>query len=231
MLRELISILRSSDPLRELGAQFTEMLRIARELTLKAGKIFFEGQEKPEERSWVYEQDILVNQLQRRIRKQVIAHLSVSGNSADLPYCLLLMSLVKDVERIGDYAKNLTEITEFFDGPLPDDDIVAELREVRHGVEATFHGLSQTLDEADQESALRLIEQGKDIARRCDILVVRAAHSSHSSNTTAAIVLATRHYKRIGGHVMNILSSVVMPLHKIDYYDEDSIPEHLKTQP
>lgn len=231
MLRELISILRSSDPLRELGAQFTEMLRIARELTLKAGKIFFEGQEKPEERSWVYEQDVQVNQLQRQIRKQVIAHLSVSGNSADLPYCLLLMSLVKDVERIGDYSKNLTEITEFFDGPLPDDDIVAELREVRHGVEAAFAGLSQTLNEGDQETALRLIGRGQDIARRCDILVVRAAHSSHSSSTTAAIVLATRHYKRIGGHVMNILSSVVMPLHKIDYYDEDSIPEHLKTQP
>ena len=35
------------------------------------------------------------------------------------------------------------------------------------------------------------------------------------------LVLATRYYKRIGGHVLNVLSSVVMPLHKVDYYDED----------
>jgi hypothetical protein len=35
--------------------------------------------------------------------------------------------------------------------------------------------------------------------------------------------LGCRYYKRIGGHVLNILSSVVMPLHKIDYYDEDEI--------
>ena len=48
---------------------------------------------------------------------------------------------------------------------------------------------------------------------------------------TAAQVLGTRYYKRIGGHVLNILSSVVMPLHKIDYYDEDSIPAELRTQP
>ncbi|UCG86071.1 MAG: hypothetical protein JSW71_19540 [Gemmatimonadota bacterium] len=231
MLRELISILRSSDPLRELGAQFTEMLRIAQELTLKPGKIFFEGQDRPEERSWVYDQDVQVNELQRRIRKQVIAHVSLTGNSADLPYCLLLMSLVKDVERIGDYSKNLTEITEFFDGPLPDDDIVAELREVRHGVEAAFDGLAQTLEQADTETALRLIRQGKDLARRCDILVVRAAHSSYDVSTAVAVVLGTRYYKRIGGHVMNILSSVIMPLHKIDYYDEDSLPAELKTQP
>ena len=33
-------------------------------------------------------------------------------------------------------------------------------------------------------------------------------------------MLATRFYKRIGAHVVNVLSSVVMPLHKLDYYDE-----------
>ena len=38
-------------------------------------------------------------------------------------------------------------------------------------------------------------------------------------------MLATRYYKRIGGHVLNILSSVVMPLHKVDYYDEEELPE------
>jgi hypothetical protein len=36
-------------------------------------------------------------------------------------------------------------------------------------------------------------------------------------------VLGTRYYKRIGGHVLNILSSVVMPLHKLDYYDESAV--------
>jgi hypothetical protein len=40
------------------------------------------------------------------------------------------------------------------------------------------------------------------------------------------LVLATRFYKRIGGHVLNVLSSVVMPLHKVDYYDEDEVQAH-----
>ena len=39
----------------------------------------------------------------------------------------------------------------------------------------------------------------------------------------ANAVLGTRYYKRIGGHVLNVLSSVVMPLHKVDYDDEDEI--------
>ncbi len=230
MLRELIRIFKSSDPLGDMASHFSEMLEIAREITLKAGEMFFEGRESPEERTWIYQQDAKVNELERQIRKEVISHLSLSGNFLDLPYCLLLMSLVKDVERIGDYAKNLTEISEFFAGPLPDDELVAELKEIRSSVESAFSGLADVLARSDRVTALNLTRRGKEVARRCDMLVTKAARSSYDASTTAAVVLSTRHYKRIGGHVLNILSSVVMPLHKLDYYDEDSIPPELKTQ-
>ncbi len=230
MLRELISILRSNNPLNEMGGRFTEMLRIAQELTLKAGGIFFDGTAAPEERAWIYDQDVKVNKLQRLIRKQVITHLSLSGNTLDLPYCLLLMNMVKDVERIGDYAKNMSEISDFFAGPVPNDGNVSELSEIRQGVETTFAGLSQVLRDSDTAAAERLIHLGKGLARRCDTLVSRIATSSYDASTTAALVLATRYYKRIGGHVLNILSSVAMPLHMVDYYDEDATPEELRTR-
>ncbi len=230
MLRQLLSVFRTSDPLREIGENFAEMLGIAQELSHRAGRIFFEGKESPEERTWIYDQDIRVNQLERQIRKQVIAHLSLSGQTLDLPYCLLLISLVKDVERIGDYAKNLTEIGDFFTGPLPDDELVAELSQIRDGVDSTFAGLAQVLDRSDQETALVLIHQGKDLLGRCDSLVARTARSSHAAAATVAIVLGARYYKRIGAHVLNILSSVVMPLHKVDYYDKVSLPPELQTR-
>ena len=34
------------------------------------------------------------------------------------------------------------------------------------------------------------------------------------------MVLGARHYKRILAHLMNVLSGVVMPLHKLDFFDE-----------
>ena len=226
MLRELISIFRSSNPLREMGEQFAEMLRIAQELTLKAGGIIFEGKSSPEIRTWIYEQDVKVNALERTIRKEVIAHLSVSGNTADLPYCLLLMSLVKDVERIGDYSKNLAEISDFRPGPMPDDEIGSELREIRAGVEEAFEQTAGVFETSDQAGALDLIRRGKDQARQCNELIRKIATSTHDVPTVTALTLGTRYYKRVGGHVLNILSSVVMPLHKVDYYDEDSVLVH-----
>jgi phosphate transport system protein len=223
MLRHLLSIFRASNPLTAMGNDFSQMLKITYETTMKAGDVFSGVGLKPEERTWIYEQDIQVNKLERKIRKQVIAHLSIVGRASDLPYCLLLMSLVKDVERLGDYAKNVSEIADLYNGSLPEDELFAELQEIRQGVEVAFAATAGVFERSDIERALELTRQGQDLARRCEMLIERLAHSDHDARTVTALVLATRYYKRIGGHVLNILSAVTMPLHKVDYYDEDAV--------
>lgn len=225
MLRELLSILRSTDPLRAMGDNFGRMLQITNDMIVQAGDIFFGKKALPSERTRIYEQDQEVNQLERMIRKQVVAHLTFKGNLPDMPYCLLLMSMVKDVERLGDYAKNLSEVMDIWDEPIPDDEIRQELLEIRRGVEEALQSSHEVLSKADEERALNLIRQGRDSAHRCDALLQRIANSSCEAGITVAQVLGARYYKRIGGHVLNILSSVVMPLHKVDYYDEDEIEE------
>ena len=224
MLHELLSIFRSGNPLNVMAGEFAQMLKITCQMTLTAGKVYFGNTVPPEERTQIYEQDVKVNRMERTIRKQVVAHLSVGTNTPDLPYCLLLMSLVKDVERLGDYAKNLSEVADIHPGPLPEDEIVGELREIRAGVEEAFNASSQVFTKSDRERALALIRHGKDQAQRADRLLMRIAQSSYDPGSTTALVLGARYYKRIGGHLLNVLSSVVMPLHKVDYYDEDEIP-------
>ncbi len=204
-----------------MGENFARMLRVTHEMTLQAGEIYFSDRlATPDERTQVYKSDVEVNKLQRTIRKQVIAHLSLSKNTSSLPYCLLLMSLVKDVERIGDYAKNLAEVRELHPDPLPEDDILAELKEIRAGVERAFSAGGEVFVTSDQERAMALIQEGRDLTHRCDVLVERVARGVYNARTATAAVLGARFYKRIGAHVLNVLSSVVMPLHKLDYYDE-----------
>src|SRR5690625_3782393 len=50
--------------------------------------------------------DHQVNEGQREIRRELVVHASVHG-AIDTPAILIYMSIVKDVERVGDYAKNL----------------------------------------------------------------------------------------------------------------------------
>ncbi|MBE56696.1 MAG: hypothetical protein CL479_09050 [Acidobacteria bacterium] len=223
MLSELLSIFRADNPLHTMGASFKEMLQLTCNMTLSAGGICFGEKTSAEDRTRIYEDDVQVNKLEREIRKKVVAHLSIQGNTHDVPYSLLLMSLVKDVERLGDYAKNLAEVVDIRSGPLPKDAIVQELQEIRQGVETSFQVAAEVFASSNRERAIELIHQGRDAAHRCDALVRRISQSDYDASTATVLVLATRYYKRIGGHVLNVLSSVVMPLHKVDYYDEDAL--------
>ena len=223
MFDELLRIFRPGNALGEMGENFTKMLSLANKMTKAAGEIYFREVTVPGVRSSLYESDVEVNLLERSIRKQVVAHLATRGNTTDVPYCLLLMSLVKDVERIGDYTKNLSEVVDIYSGELPDDDIVGELRAIRQGVEEAFQAASTIFADSDRERALSVIRQLKDFARRSDGLLTRVAGQEYEAGRVAALVLGARYYKRIGGHLLNVLSSVVMPLHKIDYYDEDEV--------
>jgi phosphate transport system protein len=224
MLRELLSLFRADDAIADMGENFSRMLDMAKALTLESGNYFFDGPPTPEQRTSVSKQDIQLNKMERRIRKQVITHLALGEGARDAPYGLLMMSLVKDAERIGDYCKNLAEVYDDGGGPIPDDENAAELTEIRAVVEDIFAATGRVFSASDTETALDLIRRGREVNRRCDALVKRVAGSAHDAATTTTLVLGARYYKRIQSHLLNILSGVVMPLHKLDYYDERLLP-------
>jgi phosphate uptake regulator len=218
MFKELLGLLKSSNAIALMGADFSRMLKISHEITLAAGQGFFDegGGEGHKE---IRKRDIAINKLERGVRKQVIAHLTLSRSPAEVPYCLLLMSIVKDVERIGDYAKNLAEVRLEGGAPIPDDELGTELRDIRRIVEGTFTRVDEVFASSDAEVANALIEEGRTVTRRCDALLGKVARSDHDAATATSVVLGARYYKRIGAHLLNVLSGVVMPLHKLDYHD------------
>ena len=101
------------------------------------------------------------------------------------------------------------------------------LRDVRTGVEAVLAETADVFQKSDTGRAAQLIGTTKDFTRRCDQLVETVARSDLRAEVTAAVVLGARYYKRIGGHALNVLSGVVMLLHKLDYFDEDELPEYV----
>lgn len=225
MFRELLSLFKSDDSISRMGEGFDTMLDLVRELTLVAGTHFFESRPTADERTDLLRRDVKVNKLERKIRKQVITHLTLATGGRDAPYGLLLMSLVKDAERIGDYAKNLSEIYDEGGGPLPEagDPNADELREIRRIVETILGEAKAVFSASDADKAAELIRVGREVNQRADRLVTRIARGEYSTASTVTLVLGTRYYKRISAHLMNILSGVVMPLHKLDYYDEDAL--------
>lgn len=130
------------------------------------------------------------------------------------------MTLVKDVERLGDYGKNLAQLAEIRPGIFPLGPELDELLSIRRGVERIFSSAPNVFKEASHDAALKLIRDGR--------FIYQIGTSSNDAGTTTALILGTRFYKRICGHLLNVLTSVVMPLDKVDYYDEPLDPSASK---
>ena len=222
MLQELLRIFRGDDPLSKVADNFALMLNLTREMSYSAGQIFFGEDHDENAQDKVHKTDAEVNELERVIRRSLMTHLAIPGNSADAPYSLLLMSLVKDVERLGDYAKNLSEIVEIGPDVLPEGPELDELKMIRQKVESAYQACANVVLSSRRGEAAELIQQGRETARRCDGLVTAIGKSDYDAATTTAFILGTRYYKRINAHVLNVLSSVVMPLDKIDYFENDT---------
>lgn len=222
MLRELKALFSPQEPLAEMGEDFARMIDLTGESVREAGVAFFSADPlDPDLENAIRKRDIKVNKLQRKIRREVVAHLSLDPTRSDVPYCLLVMSLVKDVERLGDYAKNLAGIRSLHPDPLPDDEIVRELDGIRDWVAGDYERLWDVFESHDAERAGEMIVKGRNITRRLDAMIDETVDADYTGRTTAVLVLGIRFYKRIVAHLVNVLTGVVQPLHKLDYYDED----------
>jgi len=225
VLRELFMILSGKTPSRPTTHDFSEMLGLARRLVLEASEVHWGKPTTPDERRALQRLDVELNKLERRVRVDVVTELGVAGAS-DLPYGLLIMSLIKDVERLGDYAKHLLEVEELSGVPtseLPDDAIVTELRGLRRTVDAIVDQASGAYEASDRAKARALTLEGRAAVKRCNELVARVAREPYGSGVAVHLTLAVRIYMRILGHLLNLLSAVIMPLHKLDYYDEAAL--------
>ena len=220
MLRELLKIFRADEPLPTASQKFAQMLKLTQEMLLEASDIYWAKQWTPKQRTALYKKDVKVNKLERKIRKLIIAHLTMDPSPTSIPYALLIMSLVKDVERLGDYAKNIAEVVDLQPEAMPDDDRVTELREIREAVETLIREAPDVFARGDEERATELTIEGRSVAKRCDEIVWDIADASYDGRTAVALTLGARFYKRIEGHLLNLLSGVIMPLHKLDYFDE-----------
>ena len=217
MWKELFQVLSDNNPVEPMTEELMQMLQITKQMSEIVHGHVFDQDFALDQRSEIYKLDVKVNKLERSIRKRVITHLSVSNDHA--PYCLLLMSLIKDAERVGDYLKNISEVPELGGAKIPDGPLKQELTEIIGVATELLMATPDILSTEDTDRATDLLQTGRNTAKRCDLLLVELAKSDLNAAQTTSMVLLTRFHKRLGAHLLNILSSVVMPLHKIDFYD------------
>jgi phosphate transport system protein len=159
--------------------------------------------------------DQSINLAEQEVRRLLVVHASVSGGQ-DAGLMLAYMNVVKDLERIGDYNKNILDLA-LDDVTVTDGDLRSHAEELGQRIK----GVGQILSDQDEEVARLFIERGDVLRRSFDDAVSALIRSEEPAASAVPRVLLQRYFKRINAHSTNVVSAVVMPLDRIDYFDED----------
>ena len=163
--------------------------------------------------------DKKVNQLEREIRRELVVHSSVFGG-IDSPTVLVYMSVVKDIERVGDYAKNLLDLAR--DGAdLSKAPNAAEWRKLSAEISTFIADAGRAFHARDSARSRTLRQQGDRLLSFFDERVSVLIRQDPPESQAVPRALAHRFLKRVVAHLMNLLSAVIMPMDRLDYFDED----------
>jgi len=217
MLKELIAVWNYDSPLAELFKRFDEMLVIAKDMFSISTSYMNQEIADGSVCEQIIKMDSKLNTLQQVISRDIVTHISVSGTNDVVP-CLLLISLTKDIERVGDYCKNIEEVFSRAQD-LKKDPIASTLENMRKKIFVWFEQTQKAFDTNDRELARITREEAYLYEKECDRLVWGLVADINGRNGVAA-ALALRFFKRVIAHLGNICTSVIMPFDKLDYFDK-----------
>jgi len=219
MFKNILQIWKGKDFLNHVLEDFNGMLDDTEEMFLLVCKKLIHNEGGEDIKDKIYSIDRKVNALEKDIRKRVLEHLVVQP-SVDLSTSLLFMSVVKDAERLGDYAKNLYEVTNLLEKPIDINKCKELFNDIEGELAELFKQTKKAFIESDEDTAAKSWESKREIGTRCEAIIVTLSKSVLSVNEAVCFTLMARHFKRIASHLTNIATSVILPLSELDYFDE-----------
>jgi phosphate uptake regulator len=165
------------------------------------------------------ELDDVVDEGERMVRRSVLEHLSFDP-SRELVASLVLVSMVQDAERLGDFARGIPELVPLArhprTGPFCD-----ELAALGRRLMPLFALTQQAFVEDDPEKGRRVMATASELKVEFLDYTRRVAESDLTADMAVVYSGAARSLRRVGAHLSNIASSVVQPYDRIRHGDEE----------
>ena len=201
--------------------QIAEMLATTHRTFMLAMDALFRREDPKAIRKPLRKADKSVNKVERSIRRALVVHSGVRGATADAPLLFTYMSISKDIERIGDISKDMWDLADAgVDLSRVDDvDIGSHVDRIADLITET----ARIFAERDGDTAIEVLNACDELRDRYEELMLAQISSTAAGGQAAARALLYRYVNRIVAHLMNVMTAVVMPLDRLDYWDEDKM--------
>ena len=219
MFKQIFELFKSDSLYEQALSECHEMLEIDREMFNESINAL-RASDSADIPIDIYAMDKKINSFERDVRRKVMTHLAISG-SKDLGSGLILTSVVIDIERIGDYTKNIYDLAVNHPKKLIADSFEEKLSTIEANTKDYFNKTIDTFKSQDIDAARELMGNYKEEISEVSQSIVEDVISGKDNNLTspqaASIALYSRYLKRIAAHSRNLISSIVNPFERIGY--------------
>ncbi len=220
MFKQLLSIFEKDTLMDRAYKRSFQMLEITRNMFLKAKQSLRQTDSNFVDIDIdIYDKDIEINKFEREVRRNVFNHLALSGTET-LPSGLVLVSIIVDLERIGDYTKNMVELAMNHARKLQGGEFEPNLEKIETAVEDNFVRTRKCFEKADKDGAMQLLKDYEWVSRECDAMLmglVKEEDPGISAGDAVSLALYLRWLKRIHAHLRNVTTSIVNPFDRIGF--------------
>ena len=220
VFKDLVTIWNSEDSLSQAWTSSNEMLYLSHEMFTDSVNALRSGEKNKVIKS-IKLRDEEINQYHRNIRKKVVTYYSVSKDVTNINSGLVLINMVVDIERVGDYTKNILDLAKYYPKKLRSEKVSEDLRIIEKAVIERFQNTVKAVEEMDEIAAKELIKSYRsDLGKLSDNLVASSISGDlkiGEEHMASSMVLYARYLKRIGAHLKNITSVVINPFESIGY--------------
>ena len=220
VFKDLVTIWNSEDSLSQAWTSSNEMLHLSHEMFTDSVNALRSGEKNKVIKS-IKLRDEEINQYHRDIRKKVVTYYSVSKDVTNINSGLVLINMVVDIERVGDYTKNILDLAKYYPKKLRSEKISEDLRIIEQAVIERFQNTVNAVEEMDEIAAKELIKSYRsDLGKLSDNLFASSISGDleiGEEHMASSMVLYARYLKRIGAHLKNITSVVINPFESIGY--------------
>jgi len=220
VFKNLVNIWKSEDSLSQAWSSSNEMLVISHDMFNDSINALRSGEKNKVIKS-IKQRDEIINQYHRDIRKKVVTYYSVSKDILNIDSGLVLLNMVVDIERVGDYSKNILDLAKHHPKKLVSEKVSDDLRIIEKAVIERFKNTVIAIETMDEDIARKLIKSYRsDLGKISDNLVASSISGNFQigeEHRASSMVLYARYLKRIGAHLKNITSVVVNPFESIGY--------------
>ncbi len=222
MWKELLDSWRNDNLLNQAWRESYRALEISDEMFREAVRILRESDDTEVDPK-VRKKDKQINKYQRAVRRKVITHCTLRCTSG-LPGGMVLVSIIIDIERTGDNAKNILDLAEAHPERLRIPAYDDQLDGIEEDLKWRFRKIVTVLKEEDAATARQMMDKHKkEIRNTCDRIIddlVRGKVEGISISDASALAVYVRYLKRISAHLKNIASSVVNPFDRIGFKEK-----------